>query len=154
MPPNPPRAAVGALPPRATALLLALSGALLLFRLGGVPLLGPDEPRYARVAVEMHRSGDRVTPTLQGRPWLEKPALYYWMAGAAFSLFGETETAARLPSVASRLLLTGATALLRARLYGSAAGLCAGVVLATSILPFAYSPAAAMDMLLAATVTV
>ncbi|HKC11667.1 MAG TPA: glycosyltransferase family 39 protein, partial [Vicinamibacteria bacterium] len=87
-------------------------------------------------------------------PWLEKPALYYWMAGAAFSLFGETETAARLPSMASGLLLTGATALLGARLYGSAAGLCAGFVLATSILPFAYSRAAAMDMLLAAAVTV
>lgn len=152
--PNPPRPAVGALPPRATALLLALSAALLLFRLGAVPLLGPDEPRYARVAVEMHRSGDHVTPTLQGRPWLEKPALYYWMAGAAFSLFGETETAARLPSVVSGLLLTGATALLGARLYGSAAGICAGFVLATSLLPFAYSRAAAMDMLLAANVTV
>src|SRR2546428_12263 len=34
-------------------LLLALTAALLLFRLGAVPLLGPDEPRYARVAVEM-----------------------------------------------------------------------------------------------------
>jgi 4-amino-4-deoxy-L-arabinose transferase-like glycosyltransferase len=69
-------------------------------------------------------------------------------------LLGETETAARLPSVASGLLFTGATALLGARLYGSAAGLCAGFVLATSLLPFAYSRAAAMDMLLAATVTV
>ncbi|HXB53322.1 MAG TPA: glycosyltransferase family 39 protein [Vicinamibacteria bacterium] len=154
MPPNPLQPAVGALSPRAMAVLLALSAALLLFRLGAVPLLGPDEPRYARVAVEMHRSGDHVTPTLQGRPWLEKPALYYWLAGAAFSLFGETETAARLPSVASGLLFTCATALFGARLYGSRAGLCAGFVLATSLLPFAYSRAAAMDMLLAATVTV
>ena len=68
------------LPPRATALLLALVLALLVLRLGGVPLLGPDEPRYARVAVEMQRSGEWVTPTLQGEPWLEKPPLYYWLA--------------------------------------------------------------------------
>jgi 4-amino-4-deoxy-L-arabinose transferase-like glycosyltransferase len=142
-----------ALPPRGTALLLALAAGLLVFRLGAVPLLGPDEPRYARVAVEMHRAGEWVRPTLAGEPWLEKPPLYYWLAGAAFSLFGETETAARLPSVLAALGLVGVTALVGARLFGGTAGLHAGFVLATALLPFAYGRAAAMDMLLAATVT-
>lgn len=142
-----------ALPPRGTALLLALVAALLLLRLGEPPLLGPDEPRYARVAVEMRRSGDWVTPTLQGRPWLEKPALYYWMAGAAFALLGENETAARLPSLAAALLLVGVTALVGARLFGAATGLHAGFVIGTSLLTFGYGRAAAMDMLLAANVT-
>jgi 4-amino-4-deoxy-L-arabinose transferase-like glycosyltransferase len=142
------------LPARGAALLLALVLGLLLFRLGAVPLLGPDEPRYSRVAVEMRRSGDLVTPTLQGRPWLEKPALFYWLASAAFRVLGETETAARLPSVLATLVFVGATALLGARLFGSAAGLHAGFVLGTSLLTFAYGRAAAMDMLLAATVTV
>ena len=142
-----------ALPARGAFLLLALSGALLLFRLGTVPLLGPDEPRYARVAVEMHRAGEWVTPTLQGQPWLEKPALYYWLASAAFHLLGETETAARLPSVLAALLFVGSTALVGARIFGPAVGLHAGFILATSLLPFVYGRAAAMDMLLAATVT-
>ena len=142
-----------ALPPRGTALLLALVTALLLFRLGEAPLVGPDEPRYARVAVEMFRRGDWIVPTLQGQPWLEKPALYYWMAGAAFSLFGESETAARLPSVLAAVVLTGLTALVGARLYGGAAGLHAGFIAGTSLLVFAYGRAAAMDMLLAATVS-
>ncbi len=142
------------LPARGAALLVALMLGLLLFRLGAVPLLGPDEPRYTRVAVEMHRSGDRVTPTLQGRPWLEKPPLFYWLAGAFFSGLGETETAARLPSVLATLVFAGATALFAARLFGSATGLHAGFVLGTSLLPFAYGRAAAMDMLLAAAVTV
>ncbi len=141
------------LPPRATALVLALVGALLLFRLGAVPLLGPDEPRYARVAVEMHRSRDWVTPTLQGRPWLEKPALYYWLAARVFGALGETETAARLPSVLAALLLAGATALFGARVYGARAGLWAALVSGTSLLAFAYGRAASMDMLLAANVT-
>jgi 4-amino-4-deoxy-L-arabinose transferase-like glycosyltransferase len=142
------------LPPRAAAILLALVLALLVFRLGAVPLLGPDEPRYARVAVEMHRAGEWVRPTLQGQPWLEKTPLFYWLAGAAFSVLGETEAAARVPSVLAALLLVGATAAFGARLYGSAAGLHAGFVAGTSILPFAYGRAASMDMLLAATVTV
>ena len=141
------------LPPRATALLLALVTALLLLRLGAAPLVGPDEPRYARVAVEMQRAGAWVRPTLQGEPWLEKPPLYYWLAGAAFRLLGENETAARLPSLGALLLLTGATALFGARLYGSAAGLHAGFVAGTSLLPFLYGHAASMDMLLAAFVT-
>jgi 4-amino-4-deoxy-L-arabinose transferase-like glycosyltransferase len=142
--------ATRSLPPRAAALLLAVAAGLFLFRLGGVPLLGPDEPRYARVAVEMHRSGDRLTPTLQGRPWLEKPVLYYWLAGAAYGLLGESETAARLPSALAGLFLVGTTALFGARLFGRSAGLHAGFIVATGLLPFAYARAASMDMLLAA----
>jgi 4-amino-4-deoxy-L-arabinose transferase-like glycosyltransferase len=142
------------LPPRATAVLLGLVLALLLFRLGAVPLVGPDEPRYTRVAIEMHRLGEWVTPTLAGLPWLEKTPLFYWLAGGAFSLLGETETAARLPSVLAAVVLVFATALVGARLYGSSAGLHAGFAAGLSLLPFAYGRAASMDMLLAATVTV
>src|SRR5436309_2477419 len=98
----------------------------------------------------MHRSRELVTPTLQGQPWLEKPPLYYWLAGAAFSLLGETEAAARLPSVAAALLLVAGTAFFGARIYGPAAGLHAGFVAATAPLAFVYGRAAAMDMLLAA----
>jgi 4-amino-4-deoxy-L-arabinose transferase-like glycosyltransferase len=142
-----------ALPPRAASLLLALAAAVLLLRLGAVPLLGPDEPRYVRVAVEMHRSGNFVTPTLQGEPWLEKPVLYYWLASASFRVLGETEFAARLPAVLAGLLMIGATALVGARVLGSTAGLHAGFILATSVLTFAYSRAGTMDMLVAATMT-
>jgi 4-amino-4-deoxy-L-arabinose transferase-like glycosyltransferase len=141
------------LPLRSTALLLALVAALLLFRLDAVPLVGPDEPRYARVAVEMHRAGDWVRPTLQGQPWLEKPALYYWLAGAAYTLFGETAAAARLPSVLASVCVVGLTALAGARLFGNAAGLHAAFALGTSLLFFVYGRAASMDMLLAAGVT-
>lgn len=143
-----------ALPPRAAALLLALVAALLLLRLGAVPLLGPDEPRYARVAVEMKRAGEWVTPTLQGEAWLEKPPLYYWAAGLAYRALGESETAARLPSVLAAVLMVGATALVGARVFGAAAGLHAGFVLGLAVLPFAYGRAASMDMMLAACVTI
>ena len=141
------------LPPRATAMLLGLSASLLLLRLGTVPLLGPDEPRYARVAIEMQRAHEWVTPTLAGTPWLEKPPLYYWLAGSAYRLFGENEMAARLPSVIAAVSLVGTTAFFGARLLGAAAGLHAGFILATSLLFFAYGRAASMDMLLSVCVT-
>lgn len=61
-----------------------------------IPLLGPDEPRYAQVAREMLDRGDWITPTLGGFTWFEKPALLYWLEMIAFKLFGVSEFAARL----------------------------------------------------------
>ncbi len=64
----------------------------------GIPLLGPDEPRYAQVAREMFERGDWITPTLGGFHWFEKPALLYWLQIAAYNVFGVSEFAARLGS--------------------------------------------------------
>ena len=135
------------------ALILGLQFLLLVFRLGQVPLLGPDEPRYARVAVEMARANEFVTPTLAGEAWLEKPPLYYWLAGLGFRVLGENETAARWPALLAALLMTGFTGLVGARLFGRRCGRLAMIVIATSPLVFAYSRAATMDVLVAAFIT-
>ena len=63
-----------------------------------IPLLGPDEPRYAQVAREMYERGDWITPTLGGHNWFEKPALLYWLQIAFYNLFGVAEISARLGS--------------------------------------------------------
>lgn len=138
---------------RDALVILGLQILLLLFRIGQVPLLGPDEPRYARVAVEMARANEFVTPTLSGEPWLEKPPLYYWLAGLGYRVFGENEMAARLPAVLAALLLTGFTGLVAARLFGASCGRLAMIILATSPLAFAYARAATMDVLVAAFIT-
>ncbi len=75
----------------------------------GMGLVGADEPRYAQIAHEMLERFDAahtlkgklsacVTPYLYGRPWLEKPALYYWRAMFLFQDFGVHDWSARLPS--------------------------------------------------------
>jgi hypothetical protein len=139
--------------PRDGMMILGLQLLLLLFRLGSVPLLGPDEPRYARVAVEMARANEFTTPTLGGEAWLEKPPLYYWLAGLGYRVLGETEAAARWPAVFAALLLTGFTGAVGARLFGASCGRIAMLILATSPLTFAYGRAATMDMLVAAFIT-
>ena len=52
------------------------------YDLGGIGLIGPDEPRYAAIAREMLSTGDYITPRLYGSPWFEKPVLMYWLAAA------------------------------------------------------------------------
>lgn len=79
-------------------LLAGFCGFLFFFGLNYFGLVGADEPRYAQIAREMLERGDWVTPTLGGKPWLEKPIFYYWQAIVAYRLFGVSDWAARLPS--------------------------------------------------------
>jgi 4-amino-4-deoxy-L-arabinose transferase-like glycosyltransferase len=86
-----------------------------------IPLLGPDEPRYAQVAREMFERGDWVTPTLGGFNWFEKPVLLYWLQIVSYNLFGVSEFAARLGSAFFGLGTVAATWLL-GRTYGEETG--------------------------------
>src|SRR6266851_2017352 len=86
-------------------LLVASCGFLFFYGLGAFGLLGADEPRYAQVAREMLDHSDCVTPTLQGKAWLEKPVLYYWQAMLSFRVAGVSDQAARLPAALDAVLL-------------------------------------------------
>ncbi len=59
--------------------------------------ISTDEPRYASIGREMARSGDWVTPRLDGAAWFEKPPLLYWMIAAGNLARLPDEWAARLP---------------------------------------------------------
>jgi 4-amino-4-deoxy-L-arabinose transferase-like glycosyltransferase len=86
-------------------LLLALI-VFYFYGLGHLPLVGPDEPRYAQVAREMLMRGDLITPTLGGQVWFEKPVLLYWVMMFCYKIFGVTEQAARLgPATAGVLTI-------------------------------------------------
>lgn len=116
--------------------------------LGRLGLVGPDEPRYAQVAREMAVSGDWVTPRLQGKPWFEKPVLYYWMAGAAFKTLGVSELSARLPSAVAGLLGVLVVLGIGWHWAGWRCGLMAASILAASPLYLSLARAASTDMLL------
>lgn len=84
--------------------------------------MSPDEGRYATIALEMMRSGDWVTPRLNGILYFEKPALQYWIGAVAFHVFGISEFAARFwPGLAGWLTVVavGSTTW---RLWGRDAG--------------------------------
>jgi 4-amino-4-deoxy-L-arabinose transferase-like glycosyltransferase len=114
--------------------------------LGAIGFVGPDEPRYAWIARDMAETGDWVTPRLYGKPWFEKPPLFYWGAALSFKLFGVSEAAARLPSALSALLATLALAWLALRLYGAETARWLLLLLPTTVGMIGFSHAAATDM--------
>ena len=122
--------------------------------LGAIGLVGPDEPRYAWIARDMAETGDWITPRLYGKPWFEKPPLYYWGAALSFKLFGVSEAAARLPSAVCALLGTLAMAWLAWRICGAETARWVLLLLPTTVGMIGFSHAAATDMPFAAMLTV
>ena len=132
------------------ALLFATLYICYFYNLGAIGLVGPDEPRYAWIARNMAETGDWVTPRLYGKPWFEKPVLYYWGAALSFKLFGVSEVTARLPSALSALLATLAMAWLALRIYGPETARWLLLLLPTTVGMIGFSHAAATDMPFAA----
>jgi 4-amino-4-deoxy-L-arabinose transferase-like glycosyltransferase len=130
----------------------------------GMGLVGADEPRYAQIAHEMlqklyqaHTLREQlsayVTPYLYGRPWLEKPALYYWRAMLVFRDFGVFDWAARLPSVSFALWLVGLT-YLHMRRFRPGGHLDAALITAACVGVLGFSRGASTDMQLAAPLSI
>lgn len=147
-----------ALSPAARLIWLLLIVATLYFcyfhNLGVIGLVGPDEPRYAWIARDMAETGDWVTPRLYGKPWFEKPVLYYWGAALSFKLFGASEAAARLPSAIAALLATLAMAWLAWRIYEAETATWVLLLLPTTVGMVGFSHAAATDMPFAGMLTI
>jgi 4-amino-4-deoxy-L-arabinose transferase-like glycosyltransferase len=131
-------------------LLVGFSIFLFFYGLGSFGLIGADEPRYAQVAREMLARRDWITPTLGGKPWLEKPVLYYWQAMLSFSIFGVSDWAARVPSaIDATLMVLGVYLFLRRLRPGFHLDGALMTAAAAGVVGFAR--AAATDMPLAAT---
>ena len=131
-------------------LLAGFCGFLFFFGLAYFGLLGADEPRYAQVAREMLARHDWITPTLGGKPWLEKPALYYWQTMLAYSVFGVSDWAARLPSAVDATLMVVAVYLFLRR-FRPGFQLDGALMAASASGVIGFARAASMDMPLAAT---
>lgn len=142
-------------------------------------LVGADEPRYAQIAREMlaahstdchevhadilphslrpraiHASyeclmGGTVTPILYGKPWLEKPALYYWRAMGFFKEFGVSDWSARLPSATGAGFLV-ILAFLHLKRFRPGGHLDAALIMASTVAIVGFARGASTDMQLAA----
>ena len=96
--------------------VLLLGLALFVWRVGSIGLVDETPPLFAASARAMARTGDWLTPRVNGLPRYDKPPLVYWLMGLGYALPGQGlwnplgSWAANLPSalssVAMMLLLT------------------------------------------------
>jgi 4-amino-4-deoxy-L-arabinose transferase-like glycosyltransferase len=116
----------------------------------GASRLSYHEAIVGQGAREMLASGDWLVPTIDGRPWLEKPPLLHWLVMLTGSIAGDvTELAARLPSALAAGLLALAVATLASRRFGATVGGLAGCIQATTSWTVIRGRLADADMLLA-----
>jgi 4-amino-4-deoxy-L-arabinose transferase-like glycosyltransferase len=113
------------------------------------PLLDPDEGLHAAIAQEMVERDHWITPTFLGKPFPDKPILYFWYQAASIALLGSSEASVRLPGLMCGLLGAVTTGLLAWRLFGRLTGVVAAILYTTTILPTAMAQAASHDVALA-----
>lgn len=126
--------------------LLLIAGLTLftiMFGLGGVPLLDPDEPVYAETAREMLQTGDFLSPRIFGAYWYDKPPMYYWLVALSQMLFGFSEFAARFPAALMACFTSIMIYVSTTKLFNERAGFWSAIIL-TSCVQFFYMGKAAV----------
>jgi 4-amino-4-deoxy-L-arabinose transferase-like glycosyltransferase len=119
-----------------------------------LPLIGErtlfisDEARYALLARNMVEHGHWLVPHIGDEVHMEKPPGYAWAIALIAWLRGGriTELASVLPAALSGIGAVAMTVALGGRLFGGAAGIVAGLVLATSFGFFIHARMALADM--------
>ncbi|NUO08309.1 MAG: glycosyltransferase family 39 protein [Candidatus Brocadia sp.] len=128
--------------------LISLGLVLFLFYTWEIPLIDPDEPRYASTASDMALNNDWIVPHFNGAPRINKPPLFYWAIAISYKIFGINEFSARLPSVLAAIGTVLITYLWGKRIEDRNNGFWAGVMLMASPLFFFISRLCITDMLL------
>lgn len=137
----------------AVIILVALSYLAFFYKLGDLAFIGADESRYAEVAREMTERRDYVTPTLDYRPWFEKPPFYYWTTAVFYRGLGVSEFSARLSSAVLALVGVLFVFFFARRIFSPRAGFLSAIILLTSGEYFVLGRAASTDLGLAVMLT-
>ena len=97
------------------------------------PLFDPDEGYYPATAAETLRSGTFWDLSFNGEPRWDKPILSYALIEASFVAFGQSATAARIPSAIEAGLLILIVGALVGRLAGDRAAVVSALTVGTTL---------------------
>jgi 4-amino-4-deoxy-L-arabinose transferase-like glycosyltransferase len=117
------------------AAVAALGIALLFWNLGAYPFWEPDEARHALIARGVAwgaKVRDWIVPSLDGRPYHDKPILFYWLVALAYRVAGTTELAARSVSAIAALATAMVVQRWGSAAWGRGAGVAAAIVVLTT----------------------
>lgn len=121
---------------------------MVLFYIWAMPLIDPDEPRYASTARDMVQNGNWIVPHFNGAPRINKPPLFYWTVAVSYIIFGVNEFSSRLPSALAAIGTALVTYAWGKRFGGCKNGFWAAMALLASPLYFLVSRFCITDMLL------
>ncbi|MCC6264449.1 MAG: glycosyltransferase family 39 protein [Bryobacterales bacterium] len=93
----------------------------------------------AVIARDILRSGDWVTPHINGIAYLEKPPFKYWLMAMSFAVFGVHDWSARIPVALAAILLCFATARIARWAFDAQVGLYSGLVITTCVGLFLFT---------------
>lgn len=114
----------------------------------GRAIADADEGVYVHIPQQMLERGDWITPYVNGVRSLDKPPLLYWLIALSYTLFGQSEFAARIPSIAGVCGTTFLVQRIGELLAGPRAGTAAGLAFAFSVGTFLFTLEVMHDILL------
>ncbi|MBO9681790.1 MAG: glycosyltransferase family 39 protein [Flavisolibacter sp.] len=97
-----------------------------------VPLLDNDSAHHANIALHMYLTGDYVSLIDEGRDYLDKPHLLFWVSAASYHLFGVTSFAYKFPSFLFTIFGVYSTYRLGRSLYNAEGGRLSALVIASA----------------------
>ena len=117
-----------------------------------VPLMDNDAAHHANIALRMHLTGDYVNLVDNGKDYLDKPHLHFWLCAIAYNIFGVTAFAYKLPSFLFTILGIYSTFRLGKTLYNAETGKLSALLLACSFSWILANNDVRMDAILAASI--
>lgn len=112
-------------------LLFSLLGVVYIIGLF-VPLLDNDSAHHGNIALHMYLTGDYVSLIDEGKDYLDKPHLHFWLAAMSYHVFGVTSFAYKFPSFLFTIFGLYSTYRLGRSLYDNEVGKHAALVLASA----------------------
>jgi len=117
-----------------------------------IPLMNNDSAHHANIGLHMYVTGDYVSLIDQGKDYLDKPHLLFWLAAFSYHLFGINTFAYKFFSLLFTLLGVYSTYRLGRLLYTEGVGRLAALVLASSLAFILANNDVRMDAILTASV--
>jgi 4-amino-4-deoxy-L-arabinose transferase-like glycosyltransferase len=129
--------------------LLVLATVLLSVPAGRRPFWSSDEARQALLGQDIVEHGRWLVPELRGRPYLNKPQLYFWSIALVSRPAGRvTELTAVIPSILSAIAGVAGVSAVGRLLWGWPTGLLAGLLLTATLYHFEIGHQVLPDIML------
>jgi 4-amino-4-deoxy-L-arabinose transferase-like glycosyltransferase len=97
-----------------------------------VPLMDSDAAHHADIALHMYLNNDFVNLVDQGKDYLDKPHLLFWLSAISYHIFGVTGFAYKFPSFLFSIGALWATYKCGKILYNAEVGKLAALILASA----------------------